>query len=299
MHELDVKDVVRLGCAVLCVACCFLAGSVAASPVYTVKQGDTLLGIAKAHKMSYERLCSLNNKPYDWCLIKVGQKIIVSPMLPRLSEERLASLGTPYAAEPKEAKLLNEYGDLALFSGETEADVAFNTEATQNGNWSRRNSLFLLKRTKEGPNTWRLLLTSGGDWKDTDGMGEWDKNMANEIRKCFNIIRASLSRDGRYVWMVYNLYIPLYDVVCRFDLSENTLCVLTDGDSADEEPDGTIWVLNKKIYLYDKNGEPDGAAWIEEWITPDGEVVRKGEPKRAADVLDYDTAVKLHRKGQL
>ena len=205
-------------------------------------------------------------------------------------------LGTPYAAEPKDAKPLNEYGYLALFSGETEADDAFNAEAKQNGNWGRRNSLFLLKRTKEGTNTWRLLLASGGDWKDADDMGEWGKNMANEIRKCFNVIKASLSKDGRYIWLVYNPEIPLYDVVCRLDLREKTLAVLTDGDSADEEPDGTIWVLNKKVYLHDKNGEPDGAGWIEEWLTPDGKVVRKGAPKRADDVLDYDAAVKLRRE---
>ena len=275
MHELDVKDVVRLGCAVLCVACCFLAGSVAAYPVYTVKQGDTIWGIARRHKISYERLCALNNKPTDWNMIKVGQKIMVSPVLPRSSEERLASLGTPHAAEPKEAKLLNEYGDLALFSGETEADVAFNTEATQNGNWSRRNSLFLLKRTKDGPNTWRLLLTSGGDWKDADGMGEWDKTWAESIRDCFNVVRASLSKDGRYVWMVYNPYIPLYDVVCRFDLCENTLCVLTDGDSADEQPDGTILVTGKKSYPSPDDGL--GAIWRDVWINPKGEIVRNGE----------------------
>ena len=75
--------------------------------------------------------------------------------------------------------------------------------------------------------------------------------------------------------------------------------VLTDGDSADEEPDGTIWVLNKKIYLYDKNGEPDGAAWIEEWITFDGKVVRKGEPKRQEDVLVYEEAIKLRHTNRL
>ena len=33
-------------------------------------------------------------------------------------------------------------------------------------------------------------------------------------------------------------------------------------------------------------------------ITPDGEVVRKGEPKRADDVLDYDAAVRLRRNGR-
>ena len=128
MHELDAKDLDCLGCAVLFAACCFFTGCVEASPVYTVKQGDTLWGIAKAHKMSYERLCSLNNKPCDWSLIKAGQKITVLPVLPRFSDEQLAMLGSPYKGEPKDAELLNEYGDRALYSGKTKEDIAFNAE---------------------------------------------------------------------------------------------------------------------------------------------------------------------------
>ena len=110
----------------LCFACVALADGAIAASEYIVKDGDTLWGIARNHKISYERLCELNNKPCDWCLIKVGQKIVVPPALPRISEERLASLGTAYESEPNETKLLNEYGNFALFSGETEADVAFN-----------------------------------------------------------------------------------------------------------------------------------------------------------------------------
>ena len=79
------------------------------------------------------------------------------------------------------------------------------------------------------------------------------------------------------------------------DVRGTAIRVQTGGWFVDEEPDGTIWVLNKKIYLYDKNGEPDGAAWIEEWITFDGKVVRKGEAKRQEEVLDYKVAVKLRR----
>ncbi len=270
MHELDVKDVGCLGRAVLCVACCFLAGSVAASPVYIVKQGDTLWGIAKAHKMSYERLCSLNNKPYDWCLIKVGQKIIVSPVLPCLSEERLASLGTPYAAEPTDIELLSEYGDFALFAGETAADVAANQSDEET--WSR-NSLFLKRRKDDGTAEWRLILTSGSDWREADGMSEWGKMQASDIRSCCNVVKASLSKDGRYIWMVCDpSWSAWWDVVCRVDLRENTLAVFIDGDSADEEEDGTIRVRGKKFYPNDDRG----AAWHDVWITPNGKIVREG-----------------------
>lgn len=198
MHELFAKDDGCLGCALLCAACCFLIGSVAASPVYTVKQGDTLWGIAKAQKMSYERLCSLNNKPHDWCLIKVGQKIIVSPVLPRLSEEWLASLGTPYEAEPKDIELLSEYGDFALFAGETAADVAANQSDEET--WSR-NSLFLKRQKADGMVEWRLLMTSRGDWKDAEGMGEWGKMQASDIRSCCKVVKASCQKmDVMFGW---------------------------------------------------------------------------------------------------
>ena len=190
------------------------------------------------------------------------------------SEERLASFGTPCATEPKDAKLLNEYGDLALFSGETEADVAANQSDEET--WSR-NSLFLRRRTTNGKYEWRHILTSGSDWKKADGMDEWGKMQVSDIRSCLNVVRASLTRDGQTLWMVCNPPCSSwFDVVCRFDLRENTLAVLTDGDSADEQPDGTIMVKGKKTYLSDENGEPLGARWYDLRMTPDGKVVRKG-----------------------
>ena len=179
-----------------CFACVALAGGATTASEYIVKQGDTLWEIARRHKISYERLCELNNKSDEWSLIKVGQEIMVSPALPRSSEERLASFGTPYAAEPTDAKLLNVYGDFALFSGETEADVAANQ--SDENTW-HRNSLFLRRRTTNGKTEWRLILTSGSDWKDADGMGEWGKMQASDVRSCYNVVNASLSKDGRYI----------------------------------------------------------------------------------------------------
>ena len=56
------------------------------------------------------------------------------------------AFGSPYQAEPGKAKLLNEYGDFALFVGETERDAAFNAEVE----WGLRNSLFLRQRVVSG-----------------------------------------------------------------------------------------------------------------------------------------------------
>ena len=256
-----------------CFACVALAGGATTASEYIVKQGDTLWGIARRHKISYERLCELNNKSNEWSLIKVGQEIMVSPALPRSSEERLASFGTPYAAEPTDAKLLNVYGDFALFSGETEADVVANQ--SDENTW-HRNSLFLRRRTTNGKTGWRLILTSGSDWKDADGMGEWGKMRASDVRSCYNVVNASLSKDGRYIWMVCNPSCSFWwNVVCRFDLCENALAVLIDGDSADEQPDGTILVTGKKSYPSPDDGL--GAIWRDVWINPKGEIVRNGE----------------------
>ena len=138
--------------------------------------------------------------------------------------------------------------------------------------------------------------SSGVVEEAAEGMERFGQNWVEDVYRCLDIRRANMSKDGRSIWLVCDSHNSLFSLVCRYDLREKAFWVLTDGDSADEEPDGTIWVLNKKIYLTDKNGEPDGAAWREEWITPDGKVVRKGEPRRAEDVLCYEEAVKLRQK---
>lgn len=195
----------------------------------------------------------------------------------RYSDKLLSLHGSPYTSEPKCAKLLNEHGDIAMFSGETEADIVFNSDVKRKDDGCFRNSLFLKRNKVDGSVEWRLLLTSGGDWKDAEGMDKWSKMQAGDIRSCYKVVKASLSKDRRYVWMVCDPSCTFwFDVVCRFDLQENTLAVLTDGDSAIEQSDGTIMVTGKKMYLSDENGEPLGARWYDLWMTPDGEVVRKG-----------------------
>ena len=181
---------------------------------------------------------------------------------------------------PKNAERLDE---LALFSGETEADATFNEaerKANPEGPRLCRNSLFIRWREADGTDEWRLLLTTGTAWREADGMNEWCKGRAREIRECFMVLNASLSNDGRSIWLVCNPHSFTYNVVSKFDLRTNTFRVIGDGDSAEEQPDGTILVRNKKSYRNGKNGEPLGAVWYDEWIAPDGTVVRKTEPKQ-------------------
>ena len=148
----------------------------------------------------------------------------------------LMSIGTPCVGIPKNAKLLHEIGDLTLFVGETECDVAFNAKSRDES----RNSLFLRRRTKDGADEWRLLLTSFGDWKAAEGMERFGQNWIEDVYRCLDIRRANLSKDGRSIWLVCDSHNSLFSLVCRYDLREKAFWVLTDGDSADEEPDGTI-----------------------------------------------------------
>ena len=41
------------------------------------------------------------------------------------------------------------------------------------------------------------VLTSGSDWREADGMGEFGRIWVDDIRSCLNVVRASLTRDGR------------------------------------------------------------------------------------------------------
>ena len=190
--------------------------------------------------------------------------------------------GLPCEVEPKAPELLYEVGDLALFAGETESDAARNAAARKADSECPeiRNSLFLRQRTKEGSNVWRLVMTSGGGWKDADGMSEWCRDCASGVRSCFFVMKARMLADGRGIWLVCDPHTSTYFLVCRYNFDDNTFRVICDGDTMDEQPDGTILIKNKKTYLYDEKGVSLGAAWYDEWMDPDGKVVRKSKPSR-------------------
>lgn len=194
------------------------------------------------------------------------------------SGDRTVLPGSPCATVPAKAKLLHESGTLALFSGETAEDTAFNEADATERDYRSHNSLFLRRRRPDGKDEWRLLLTTGSDWRAADGMDRWDSSQAGEVRGHFEIRKASFGLDGRHLWLVCDTHTSLYSVVCSYDAQDNVLKVLIDGDTADEQPDGTILVTGKKVYLQDEKGEPDGAGLCDVWITPDGTIVRKSKP---------------------
>ena len=196
-------------------------------------------------------------------------KEFLGPKQSHFSSDRAATLGTPYRTEPRETKLLCKSGDLSLVAGETAADTAANQSEQEP---YCRNSLFLKRRKADGTTEWRLLLTTGSDWREAAGMGEWCSFMAGDVKRCFLVSKASFSSDGRHLWLVCNPHTSLYYVACSYDVYDHTLRVLIDGDTADEQSDGTILVKNKKFYPNDDLG----AAWHDVWITPDGTIVRKG-----------------------
>lgn len=188
--------------------------------------------------------------------------------------DRTATLGTQYKAEPENAELLYESGDVSLFAGETDTDIAFNAES----DWETRNSLFLKLRKAGGTVEWRLLLTSGSNWRNAE-----DYSSAGLTTGNFRVLKASLSHDGRHIWLVCDPHTSLYHLAYAYDVYDNTFRCLANGDDAIEQPDGTILVTGQKFYPKEDDGR--GAAWRDVWLTPDGKIVRKGEiTLRGADL---------------
>ena len=191
------------------------------------------------------------------------------------SDEKMALLGLSCVEAPGKAELLNEKGELALFAGETAEDSTFNKAGLESNPdfYNFRNSLFLRRRRADGTDEWRVLLTTGSDWRAHDGMDKWCSGQADDLRRCFFVDKASFASDGRHVWLVCDTNTSTYHVVCSYDVDDRTFRVLIDGYTAVEEPDGTILVKDKKFYP----GDDLGAAWHDVWITPDGKVVRESK----------------------
>ena len=82
------------------------------------------------------------------------------------SEEWPALTALSCVSVPGEAKLLDESGALALFSGETPEDIDSNKARDADPGRPCRNSLFLRRRKADGTDEWRVLMTSGSTWRN-------------------------------------------------------------------------------------------------------------------------------------
>ena len=205
----------------------------------------------------------------EWVRKHGGVKTVV-----QFSEDSAELPGTLCGAAPKEPKLLDTSGNFALYSGETAADVASN-KMRYNGDCPYHNSLFLRRRKADGTNEWRVLLTTGSNWREATGMSEWCSSQSSWLKDHFYIMAAKFGSDRHHLWLVCNTHIPLWNVACSYDVQTDEFRALIDGDTADEQPDGTILVAWHKFYPKEDDGR--GAAWRDVWLTPDGKIVRKGE----------------------
>ena len=178
-------------------------------------------------------------------------------------------------AAPRDAELLDESGAFALYVGETAEDADSNKARDTDPDRPCRNSLFLRRRKADGTDEWRVLLTSGSTWQEAAGMSEWSSFQSSDLKNDFFIKDAKFASGRRHLWLVCNTHIPLWDVVCSYDVQANEFRVLIDGDSLEEQPDGTLLIHGKKSYPDPDDGL--GAIWRDVWINLDGEIVRKGE----------------------
>ena len=99
---------------------------------------------------------------------------------------RFELLGFHYQAKPEKAELLWKSGELALFAGETAEDVAYNKAREPESLDPYRNSLFLRLRRANGTEEWRVLLTTGSNWREAAGRPP----IAGERRKWYNTDKA-------------------------------------------------------------------------------------------------------------
>ena len=140
---------------------------------------------------------------------------------------RFDEFGTLCESPPANAALLDHSGALALFSGETAEDAAFNESIGREASEPprKRRSLFFRWRAQDGTDEWRLMLTTG--LKSIDLFFGWDttRELLDDVRERFEVDDAALCRD-ELAW----------DVVCRTRNGSRVACRLWLDDGLRFEP---------------------------------------------------------------
>ena len=144
---------------------------------------------------------------------------------------RFDSFGALCESPPTNAVLLDQSGALALYSGETADDAAFNEsiERETPSPQRKRRSLFFRWRAQDGTEEWRLMLTTG--LKSIGSFCGWEMTpeLLNDMRKRFEIDDAAFT-SNQLSW----------DVACRTREGSRVACRLLLYDGLLLEPaDGT------------------------------------------------------------
>ena len=143
---------------------------------------------------------------------------------------RFDAFGTLCESPPANAALLDQSGALALFSGETAEDAAFNESIGRKAPESprKRRSLFFRWRAQDGTDEWRLMLTTG--LKSVSSFFDWNtrRELLDDVRERFEVDGAALCRD-ELSWNVVCRTRKGSRVACRLRLFDGLCFELADG----------------------------------------------------------------------
>lgn len=200
------------------------------------------------------------------------------------ADVRAVPAGEAYVGTPGRLEELNELGEWALYAGETEEDAAFvAAEVEKDPEMALpRNSLFLRRPAADGVPEWRVVLTSGAEWR-AEGMSDW---MEEEFRARLHVLDARFSADRRRILLVLDPHTHAWFAVCTYDWRAKVLRFLSDGGGIDELPDGTLLVKEVKTYRRDANGESLGAVWEDKVFAADGRAIPDPDPRGRASGVD-------------
>jgi hypothetical protein len=124
-------------------------------------------------------------------------------------------------AAPSDAKLLDESGTLAFYKGETAEDADSNKVRNADPDRPSHNSLFLRRCRADGKDEWRVLLTTGSNWREAAGMSKWCSSQSSDLKDHFYKKNSKFASDRRHLWLVCNTCNALWDVVCSYDVQKN------------------------------------------------------------------------------
>lgn len=177
------------------------------------------------------------------------------------NEETISSDTANYTDEIYKMEIVDKNLNYILYIGESEEDRAWNIKNQDDEMPEMHNSLFIKDKAT---NQKRMLMPYG-------------KSKCKELNEspivpeyCY-ILKAKLDPSGRYVFVTCDPYTYTYISTLCYDLKENTIRYLSDGEFDTIEEDGSVWITGAKTYT------DDGAAWFDVRMTPEGKIIEESE----------------------